>query len=109
MLRARIGLEKAQIKEKLLRDFTRPKKIKELKSRAERSRSNELAKQAIWDLETVETKEAGATNRRLRDSAHRGTACSYMRLKVSASLPSFTNGSFYSRSSREVEQNPKPE
>jgi HlyD family secretion protein len=52
VLRAKIGLEKAQRRHKTLRDFTGPKRIKALKSSVETSRSNELAKQAMWELQT---------------------------------------------------------
>jgi HlyD family secretion protein len=57
VLRARFGLEKAQKREKLLRDFTRPKKLKALKSKVVGMRSNELAKQATWELERGKEKK----------------------------------------------------
>jgi HlyD family secretion protein len=57
VLRAKIGLEKAQRRHKTLRDFTGPKKIKALKSSVETNRSNELAKQAMWELQTGKEKK----------------------------------------------------
>jgi HlyD family secretion protein len=57
VLRATIGLEKAQHRHKVLRDFTGPKRIKTLKSSVETTRSNERAKEAIWELQTVKEKK----------------------------------------------------
>ena len=51
VLRARFGLEKAQGRRKLLSDYSKPKKIKELQTAVEQARSAELAKKATWELE----------------------------------------------------------
>ena len=55
--RARFAIEKAQSRKKLLVDFTRGKRIKELKSAVEKARSDELAKKAIWELEAGKEKK----------------------------------------------------
>jgi len=49
--RAKFALEQAQIKRKVLVDFTKSKTLKELKSEIEKARSNELAKKAAWERE----------------------------------------------------------
>ncbi len=54
--KAQFTLEQAQSKRKVLVDYTKGKTIKELESEVEKARSDELAKQATWDLE--KTKEA---------------------------------------------------
>ena len=54
--RAIFSFEQAQTKMNVLEQFTKDKTIKELKSEVEKARSDELAKQATWDLE--KTKEA---------------------------------------------------
>jgi HlyD family secretion protein len=54
--KSQFTLEQAQSKRKVLVDYTKGKTIKELESEVEKSRSDELAKQATWDLE--KTKEA---------------------------------------------------
>jgi HlyD family secretion protein len=56
-LRARIAIENAQSRKKLLVDFTRGKRMKELKSAVEKGRSDELAKKAIWELEAQKEKK----------------------------------------------------
>jgi hypothetical protein len=48
---ARLALEKAQSKLDVLRKYVMPKRVKELKSEVEKARSDELAKQARWELE----------------------------------------------------------
>jgi hypothetical protein len=48
--RARFALEVAQSKLVVLRDYTKDKTIKELKSEVEKARSEELAKKAEWTL-----------------------------------------------------------
>jgi HlyD family secretion protein len=53
---ARFALEKAQNRKKLLVDFTRGKRMKELKSAVEKGRSDELAKKAIWELQAGKEK-----------------------------------------------------
>jgi HlyD family secretion protein len=57
VLRARIVLERAQVRQKLLRDFTHPRKIKGLKSKVEKYRSIELAKKLIWVHEQSKEKK----------------------------------------------------
>jgi hypothetical protein len=57
VLRARFALEKAQGQRKVLVDFTRWKKSKDLKSAVEKARSEELAKQAIWNLEDAKERK----------------------------------------------------
>lgn len=49
--RAKFTLEQAQTKRNVLEKYTKEKTIKELKSEVEKARSDELAKQATWDLE----------------------------------------------------------
>jgi RNA polymerase sigma factor (sigma-70 family) len=48
--KARFALELAQSRRKLLVDYTRGKRIKELKAAVEVSRAEEIAKKAVWDL-----------------------------------------------------------
>jgi HlyD family secretion protein len=50
------AFEQAQMKKKVLEDYSKEKTIKELKSEVEKARSDELAKEATWDLE--KSKEA---------------------------------------------------
>jgi multidrug efflux pump subunit AcrA (membrane-fusion protein) len=47
-----VALEQAQGKKHVLEDYTQAKTVKELKSEVEKSRSDELAKKATWELET---------------------------------------------------------
>jgi hypothetical protein len=49
--KARFALEQARSKKKVLVDYTRPKRIKALKSEVEKARADELAKKAAWELE----------------------------------------------------------
>ena len=56
-LRARFALEKAQSRKKALVDFTRGKRIKELKATVQKYRSDELAKKAIWELTLSKAKK----------------------------------------------------
>lgn len=49
--RARLEVDKAQAKLDALRQFTGPKRVKELKSEVEKARSDELAKKARWEIE----------------------------------------------------------
>jgi HlyD family secretion protein len=56
-LRARFALEKAQSRKRVLVDFTRGKKIKDLKSAVDKAHSDELAKKAIWELEAQKEKK----------------------------------------------------
>jgi multidrug efflux pump subunit AcrA (membrane-fusion protein) len=55
--KAQFALEQAQSKKKVLVDFTKKKTIKELRSEVEKSRSDELAKRATWDLEVSKEKK----------------------------------------------------
>jgi len=54
--KSKFGLEQSQSKLKVLKDFTYSKTIKELESEVKKTRSDELAKQATWELE--KSKEA---------------------------------------------------
>jgi HlyD family secretion protein len=56
-LRARFALEKAQTRKKLLVDYTKVKKTKELQSSVAKARADELAKKAIWALEDSKEKK----------------------------------------------------
>jgi HlyD family secretion protein len=56
VLRARFALEKAQSRQKLLVDYTKGKKIKELHSAVEKARAEELSKKAILALENMKEK-----------------------------------------------------
>jgi HlyD family secretion protein len=51
LLRETFSLEKAQYKLHVLLDYTKGKTIKELRTEVEKARSDELAKQATWELE----------------------------------------------------------
>ena len=55
--RARLAVEKAKLKLTLLREYTRPKRLKELHAEVERTRADELAKQARWELEKSKLKK----------------------------------------------------
>jgi RNA polymerase sigma factor (sigma-70 family) len=57
VLRAGIGLEKAQTRHKLLRDFSGPANTKKLKADVQKTHSDELAKKAILDLETEKARK----------------------------------------------------
>ena len=46
-------LEQAESKQHVLRDYTRDKTLKELRSEVEKARSDELAREAIWNLEKL--------------------------------------------------------
>jgi hypothetical protein len=66
VLRARLALEKAHGRQRLLREFTRPAKIKHLESAVAKLRSSELALQATWELQAskipkLERQIAGCT------------------------------------------------
>jgi RND family efflux transporter MFP subunit len=49
--KSKFGLEQAQSKLRVLKDYTYDKTIKELESEVKKARSDELAKQATWELE----------------------------------------------------------
>ena len=49
--KTQFALEQSQSKRKVLIDYTKGKTIKELESEVEKARSDELAKQATWELE----------------------------------------------------------
>jgi hypothetical protein len=49
--KARLAVEKAKAKLKLLQEHTRAKRVKKLKAEVEKARSDELAKKAGWELE----------------------------------------------------------
>ena len=49
--KATFALEQAQSKKKVLIDYTKVKRIKELKTEFDKARSSELAKKVAWDLE----------------------------------------------------------
>ena len=51
--KARFALEQAESKLQVLTKYTREKTIKELRSEVEKARSDELAKQATWELERL--------------------------------------------------------
>jgi multidrug resistance efflux pump len=48
--RARFGIEQARSKKAVLEQYAAPKRIKELESEINKARSDELAKQATWEL-----------------------------------------------------------
>jgi HlyD family secretion protein len=56
LLRARYALEIAQARKKVLLDYTKRKKTKELESAVEKARSEEQAKKAVWALEDSKEK-----------------------------------------------------
>ncbi len=51
--KARFALEQAESKLQVLIKYTREKTLKELRSEVEKGRSDELAKQATWELEKL--------------------------------------------------------
>jgi RNA polymerase sigma factor (sigma-70 family) len=55
--RAVFALEQAQAKLAVLKEYTKAKTLKELKSEVEKARINELEKEALWDMQKA--KEAG--------------------------------------------------
>ena len=57
VLRAQFGLEKGQHRKKVLVDYTKGRTIKQLISSLEKTRSDELAKKATWELETSKEKK----------------------------------------------------
>jgi hypothetical protein len=58
--KARLAVEQAKSRLKFLREYTRPKVVKELKSEVEKARSDELAKHARWELEKLKLKKLEA-------------------------------------------------
>ena len=59
--KAQFALEQAQSKrEVLLNQYTKGKTIKELRSEVEKARSDELAKEAAWELEKAKEIELEA-------------------------------------------------
>ena len=54
---ANFKFEQSQTKKKVLEDYTKDKTIKELKSEVEKCISDQLAKQATWDLEKTKEKK----------------------------------------------------
>lgn len=69
--RCEFALEQAQSKRKVLVEYTKPKTLKELRSAVEKARSDELAKQAAWELEKAKGTKLGRQNgrpRRILDS-----------------------------------------
>jgi len=55
--KARFALERAESRLKTLLAYTKAKRIKELQSEVEKTRSNELAKQATWELQISKEKK----------------------------------------------------
>ena len=53
---ARAAIEQVRIRQEILEKYTAPKTLKELAAKVEKARSDELSRQATWDLE--KTKEA---------------------------------------------------
>ena len=49
--KARLALEQAQSKLKFLREYTKPRRIKQLQAEVERLRADEFAKKAAWESE----------------------------------------------------------
>jgi HlyD family secretion protein len=54
--RAMFSLEIAQTRRKVLSEFDKPRRIKELKSAVQKARSSELAQKTIWDLHMSKAK-----------------------------------------------------
>jgi HlyD family secretion protein len=55
--KARFALERAESRLNVLRTFTKPKRIKQLKSDVEKARSDDLTKKAIWELEAAKMRK----------------------------------------------------
>jgi len=55
--KAAFGIEQAQSELKVLLEYEKPKRIKELSSDVEKARSNELASKATWELEQGKLKK----------------------------------------------------
>ena len=49
--KARLALEQAQLKLKFLREYTKPRRIKQQQAEVERLRADEFAKKAVWENE----------------------------------------------------------
>jgi hypothetical protein len=49
--KARLAMEQAQFKLKLLREYTKPRTIKQLQAEVEKLRADEFAKKAVWESE----------------------------------------------------------
>jgi hypothetical protein len=58
--KARLAMEQAQLKVKFLREFTKPRRIKQLQAEVERLRADELAKKAIWETEKAKERRLEA-------------------------------------------------
>lgn len=56
-LRARFALEKAEGRKRLLREYTSERKIKELDSAVKKAHTDELARQASWELEVAKERK----------------------------------------------------
>jgi HlyD family secretion protein len=57
ILQQNLALEQAKAKQKVLEEITKPRTLKELTAEVERKRSNELAKHAMSQLETIKVKK----------------------------------------------------
>ena len=55
--KTRLALEKARSKLDALRKYGMPRRVKELKAEVEKARLDELAKQAVWELEKIRLKK----------------------------------------------------
>jgi HlyD family secretion protein len=51
VFRAKIAMEKAEARRRVLVDYTKGRMIKQLRAEVEKARGDELSKQTIWDLE----------------------------------------------------------
>ena len=57
VVRARFGLEKAQNRRKVLKEYTKGKMLKTLKSAVAKAHSEEIGQKAIWEMQLAKAKE----------------------------------------------------
>ncbi len=60
---ARLALEQAESKLKILQEHAKPKTVKDLKSAVEKDRADELSKKATWESETAKLNRIQAASR----------------------------------------------
>ncbi len=58
--KARLAMEQEQFKLKFLREFTKPRRVKELQAEVEKLRADELAKKAVWESEKAKARRLEA-------------------------------------------------
>jgi len=84
--RAGFAIEQAESKLKVLLEFTKDQRVKELRSEVEKARSVELAKQAEWEIEKSKVTWLQAASKRLERIAREGQARNLLDRQALASL-----------------------